>query len=141
MKTHSKTSFLLPVLIAALGLILAGRVSARTFTPLHKFSGSDGNAPNAGLILSGNTLYGTTINGGTAAIGAVFRVNTDGTAFTNLHSFTALSGSASTNEDGANPYAGLILSGNTLYGAAFAGGFAGNGTVFAVNTDGSTRSE
>ena len=41
-----------------------------------------------------------------------------------------------TNSDGANPYAGLILSGNTLYGTASDGGSSGNGTVFAVNTDG-----
>ena len=138
MNIHIRNLFLLPALIASFSLILAGRVSARTFTPLHTFTNtnSDGMSPNAGLLLSGNTLYGTTIYGGSAANGSVFRVNTDGTAFTNLHSFTLTSGSASTNKDGANPYAGLILSGNTLYGAAFAGGFAGNGTVFAVNTDG-----
>ena len=54
------------------------------------------------------------------ANGTVFAVNTDGTGFTNLHSFTAASGSlvSITNSDGASPYAGLILSGNTLYGTA-----------------------
>ena len=46
---------------------------------------------------------------GSAANGTVFAVNTDGTGFTNLYSFTDGS-------DGANPNAGLILSGNTLYG-------------------------
>ena len=56
-------------------------------------------------------------------------VNTDGTGFTILHSFTGGS-------DGADPFAGLILSGNTLYGTARFGGSSGNGTVFAVNTDG-----
>ena len=45
----------------------------------------------------------------------MFAVNTNGTGFTNLHSFTGGS-------DGANPYAGLILSGNTLYGTASNGG-------------------
>src|SRR2546428_10366169 len=61
---------------------------------------------------------------------SVFAVNTDGTGFANLHSFNPNLGS-----DGANPHAGLILSGNTLYGTAAGGGSAGNGTVFAVNTD------
>jgi len=59
--------------------------------------------------------------------------------FTDLHSFTATSGSAGasgTNSDGVNPYWGLLLSGNTLYGAAQVGGSSGWGTVFAVNTDG-----
>ena len=88
---------------------------------------SDGAYPWAGLILSGNTLYGTTAVGGSGR-GTVFAVNTDGTGFTNLHSFTF--------NDGARPRAGLILSGNTLYGTAYDGGTSGNGTVFAVNTDG-----
>ena len=40
------------------------------------------------------------------------------------------------NSDGANPYAGLILLSNTLYGTAAAGGIEGNGTLFAIHTDG-----
>jgi uncharacterized repeat protein (TIGR03803 family) len=100
------------------------------FAKLYSFTGgSDGAAPAAGLILSGNTLYGTASQGGTHGSGTVFAVNTDGTGFTNLYSFTGGS-------DGANPYAGLILSGNTLYGTASQGGPYGSGTVFAVNTDG-----
>ena len=78
---------------------------------------SDGANPYAGLILSGNTLYGTACGGGSSGNGTVFAVNTDGTGFTNLHSFTHLV-LPGTNSDGANPYAGLILSGNTLYGTA-----------------------
>jgi hypothetical protein len=46
MKARIKNLFLLPVLIAALGLIPAGRVTAQTFTNLHNFTfGSDGVAP------------------------------------------------------------------------------------------------
>jgi len=37
MKTYVKHLFLLPTLIAALGLILLGRASAQTFTTLHSF--------------------------------------------------------------------------------------------------------
>jgi len=91
------------------------------------------------LILSGNTLYGTANSGGSAGYGTVFAVNTDGTGFTNLHSFTAPSGSggfSGTNGDGAYPWSGLILSGNTLYGTASSGGNPGFGTVFALNTNG-----
>ena len=61
--------------------------------------------------------------------------------FTDLHSFTATSGSQGyigTNSDGAYPFLGLLLSGNTLYGAAQVGGSSGWGTVFAVNTDGTS---
>jgi uncharacterized repeat protein (TIGR03803 family) len=38
--------------------------------------------------------------------------------------------------DGANPVAGLVLAGGTLYGTTEHGGSNGVGTVFAVNTDG-----
>src|ERR1035437_2489320 len=131
----SMRSRVLPALIAGLGLISAGRATAQTFTTLHSFTnGIDGANPQAGLILSGNTMYGTAAGGGSFSNGTVFAVNTDGTGFTNLYIFTALSNS--TNSDGANPYAGLILSGNTLYGAAGNGGSSGKGTVFAVNTNG-----
>ena len=105
------------------------------FTNLHNFSsGSDGTFPNAGVVSSGNTLYGTAENGGASGNGTVFAVNTDGTSFTNLHSFTAFA--SLTNSDGANPFAGMILVGNTLYGTTVGGGRFGNGSVFALHTDG-----
>src|SRR5208282_6069009 len=83
MKANIKTLFLLPVLTASLGLILAARVTAQTFTHLHSFTAgqnnpsgfytnSDGATPEAGVILAGNTLYGTASIGGSAANGAVF---------------------------------------------------------------------
>ncbi len=131
----SMRSRVLPALIAALGLISAGRVTAQTFTNLYSFTllnnstNSDGANPHAGLILSGNTLYGTAVYGGSSAYGTVFKLNADGTGFTNLHSFT-------NGSDGAYPQAGLILSGNTLYGTASGDGSSGYGTVFAVNTNG-----
>src|SRR5665213_443900 len=144
MKTKIKNLFLLPALIAGLNLIPAGRVTAQTFTTLHTFTAtdfntgtnSDGATPIGGLILSGNTLYGTAAGGGSSGNGTVFAVQTNGTGFTNLYSFTATSGGYSTNSDGAYPRAGLILSGNTLYGTAEGGGSSGNGTVFAVSTNG-----
>ena len=142
MKTRIKNLFLLPVLIAGLGLIPLGRVAAQTLTNLHSFTAfsnatnSDGGYPYSGLILSGNTLYGTAHDGGSSGAGSVFAVNINGTGFTNLYSFTPTSGSLSANNDGASPYAGLVLSGNTLYGTARTGGSSGAGTVFAVNTNG-----
>ncbi len=142
MKT--KNLFVLPALIAVLNLLPAGRVTAQTFTTLYSFTAtstnasgdytnSDGANPVAGLLLSGNTLYGTAASGGSSGNGTVFAVNTDGTGFTNLHSFTAISGSLNANSDGASPRAGLVLSGNALYGTAGGGGSAGAGTVFSLS--------
>src|ERR1035437_8874500 len=117
MKTYIKNLFLLSALIAGLGLIPAGRVTAQTFTTLHSFTGgNEGAHPSVGLVLSGATLYGTAyLNDGSAYYGTVFKVNTNGTGFTPLHVFTC-------GRDGAFPQAGLVLSGNTLYGTAEAGG-------------------
>src|SRR5438477_473785 len=142
MKTYIVNLFLPPALIAVLNLLPAARATAQTFTTVHSFTArvanslyyytnSDGSRPIAGLITnsSGTTLYGTAAYGGSSGGGTVFALNTDGTGFTNLHNFT-------NGSDGADPQAGLILSGNTLYGTAYNGGSSGLGTVFAVHTDG-----
>jgi uncharacterized repeat protein (TIGR03803 family) len=113
--------------------------TADNINSLGSYTNSDGAYPQAGLVLSGNTLYGTASEDGTSGYGTVFAINTNGTGFTNLYSFKAgntNSSGAYTNSSGAYPDAGLVLSGNTLYGTAYSGGNSGNGTVFAVNTDG-----
>jgi len=126
------------------GTLFSVRTDGAEFTNIYSFSGGeDGANPimYSGFVLSGNTLYGTTTAGGVWSNGTVFRINIDGTSFTNLHSFSA--GDCSpfpsyctfTNSDGAKPYGGLALSGNTLYGTASGGG-SGAGTVFTVTTDG-----
>jgi uncharacterized repeat protein (TIGR03803 family) len=100
------------------------------------YTNSDGSFPNANLLLSGNTLYGTTGSGGGSGSGTVFQINTNGTGFTTLYYFTSLSTNyiyGGTNSDGALPEGSLILSGNTLYGTAAYGGSSGNGTIFSIN--------
>jgi uncharacterized repeat protein (TIGR03803 family) len=119
------------------GAVFAINTTGSGFTNLYSFTGgNDGSFPAAGLILSGKTLYGTASQGGSGESGTVFAINTDGTDFTNLYTFTATDPDTSTNIDGANPMACLVLSGSTLYGTANDGGFTGDGTVFAVNTNG-----
>jgi uncharacterized repeat protein (TIGR03803 family) len=118
------------------GTVFAVNTDGTGFTNLYSFTAADPNtginsdgASPSGVTLSGNTLYGAADVGGSSGSGTLFALNTDGTGFTNLHNFNGGS-------DGVNPAAGLILSGSTLYGEAFNGGTYGNGTVFAVNTDG-----
>src|SRR5437870_9709810 len=103
-----KTPLLLVLVVGA--LMQPSLVPAQLFTNLHSFTGGgDGAVPYGGLILSGDTLYGTA-SGGCSGSGAVFKINTNGTEITSLH---CLSGGGG---DGRQPIAGLILSGNTLYG-------------------------
>jgi uncharacterized repeat protein (TIGR03803 family) len=108
------------------GTVFAVNTDGTGFTVLYTFTGGSDGAVPVGLILSGNTLYGTAYEGGSSGSGTVFAVNTNGTGFTTLHSFSG--GSA-----GEYPYAGVILSGNTLYGTAHGGGSSGDGTVFSLS--------
>ena len=72
------------------GTVFAINTDGGGFTTLYSFNGthSDGALPQASLILSGNTLYGTTSAGGSSGTGSVFAINTDGAGFTTLHRFT-----------------------------------------------------
>jgi uncharacterized repeat protein (TIGR03803 family) len=97
------------------------------YSVLKNFAGSDGSGPCGNLVISGNTLYGTTVEGGTNNNGVIFEVNTDGTGYNVLHYFNGT--------DGGFIYSGLTLSGRTLYGSA-GGGTYRNGTLFKINTDG-----
>jgi uncharacterized repeat protein (TIGR03803 family) len=87
-----------------------GHDSVAPTPPSH--TGSDGSEPRAALILSGNALYGTAYSGGSANNGTVFKINTDGTGFTNLHSLNYAI-------DGANPVAGgvilMVIGGGILF--------------------------
>ena len=72
---------------------------------LHRFTcQGDGGYPYSGLVLSGNTLYGTTVTGGSGSCqrgcGVVFALNINERIITGLHKFLG--------PDGAVPYAGLV---------------------------------
>lgn len=129
MKTFIKKLLVFQVLV---GLGWSGELSAQTFKVLHTFTNIpyEGGLPQGRLVLSGNTLYSTANWGGISNYGTVFAINTDGSGFTVLHSFSGGS-------EGAGPSGDLLLSGNTLYGTTAGGGSSSNGTVFALNTDGS----
>lgn len=119
------------VLMALLAACLC--TTAQTFTVLHNFTNSpDGAAPylGGGMVLSGNTLFGTTQRGGSFGKGTVFSVNTDGSDYTILHNFTGGS-------DGSIPPSGLASYSNTLFGTTLLGGTNGSGIVFSINTNGS----
>src|SRR5438552_15393411 len=83
MKTNVINLFLLPALVASLGLMPVGQVRAQ---PAINYEGAN---PNAGLVLSNGTLYGTAAAAGSSGGGTVFAVNTDGTGFRILHTFTS----------------------------------------------------
>ena len=123
--------------VLALPITLSGQTPV--LTVLHNFTGVDGIGPHGSLLLdqAGN-LYGTTmqIQGGTAGLGAVFKLDPSGNESV-LYIFNGA-------PDGAFPSAGLTrdTAGN-LYGTTSAGGSSatcpfpnGCGTVFKLDPGG-----
>ncbi|HTV65358.1 MAG TPA: choice-of-anchor tandem repeat GloVer-containing protein [Bryocella sp.] len=133
-------SFFLAAGLAAM-VLAAQPLSAQTLTVLHTFTnGTDGGGPTSGLTMdaSGKHLYGTALTGGTG-YGTIFRLtDTNGDwTFSTLYEFQGDNG----NNDGAGPFAKVIVGPNgTLYGTTVAGGgnngscadygYYGCGTVF-----------
>jgi uncharacterized repeat protein (TIGR03803 family) len=104
--------------------------SGWTETVLYSFTGGgDGRFPYAGLIFDGNgNLYGTTVQGGSTAYGAVFELTPGSSGWTETVLYSFMGGA-----DGGNPYGSLIFDGNgNLYGTTNGGGGAGNGVVFEL---------
>jgi uncharacterized repeat protein (TIGR03803 family) len=129
MKTNIRTLTVLRALFTGLALLAHSESNAQTFKTLYSFTnGGDGAQPIAGLTPSGTRLYGVTTVGGVSSNGTVFAINTDGSGFTVLHTFTG--------NDGSSPWGGLLLSGDTLYGTAVSGGLSNSGTLFSLRTNG-----
>lgn len=98
---------------------------------LHTFglTGGDGKTPTAGLLLVGNTLYGTTAGGGAFGFGTVFDYNLTTSVETVFYSFTG------GQNDGSEPGYGALIqdTAGNLYGTTTTGGHFKLGTVFKVN--------
>jgi uncharacterized repeat protein (TIGR03803 family) len=106
-----------------------------TFTVLHSFGKSrDGVQPAAGVIGdSAGNLYGTTLEGGAADAGTVFRLTPDGTE-TVLYSFTG--GSYAWYPNGLIEDKNGNFYGTTQYGGSTKCFGNGCGSVFRLTPDG-----
>jgi uncharacterized repeat protein (TIGR03803 family) len=114
------------------GVVYRMGIDGTGFTVLHSFalSPADGNTPEGSVIVNGSTVYGMTSNGGSTLNGTIFKMATDGSGFTLLHSFGGAPG------DGRGPLGELLLSGSELYGTTDLGGSANLGTLFQMGIDG-----
>lgn len=77
-------------------------------------------------------LYGTTVSGGLNNSGTIYSILPDGSNYTVLYNFDFR------DQSGCNPYAGLFLSSNKLYGTNFATGNYNAGTIFAYDISGAS---
>ncbi len=115
------------------GVLFTVNKDGSGYTNLHTFTSGagDGNSPYGSLTMSGTNLYGMTLYGGSNSLGVVFRINKDGSGYTNLHTFTGGVW------DGKWPQGALTLSGTNLYGMTSQGGPLDRGVLFTINADGS----
>jgi uncharacterized repeat protein (TIGR03803 family) len=101
---------------------------ATTFTSLFSFDGTDGEAPRAALVRGADgNFYGTTVEGGAAGDGTVFKITPSGT-LTTLHSFDGT--------DGTEPNGLIQATNGNFYGTTVFGGANGKGTVFELTPSG-----
>jgi uncharacterized repeat protein (TIGR03803 family) len=117
------------------GTIFSIKTDGASFSTLRHFAGpthTNGALPTANLILSGNTLFGTTEAGGlSSGSGTIFRINTNGSGYTAIRPFGI------SNENHVRPRGGLLLVNNTLFGTTYGKPTpTGYGTVFRVATNG-----
>ncbi len=108
---------------------------AGVMTVLHEFTYYQDGANPHGQLVKGidGKLYGVFQQGTASGRGGIFKINTDGTGYAVVYSFT---GSAT---DGGDPYGGLVQdSAGVLYGTTQQAGAVGYGTVFKVKTDGTS---
>jgi uncharacterized repeat protein (TIGR03803 family) len=115
------------------GTIFSINPNGTGYRVVHSFAGGarDGSQPCFGALAQvGNVLYGTTLRGGPSNLGVIFKINTDGTGYAVIHAFA---GSA---HDGSLPYSDPTPAGSILIGMTSRGGTNHQGTIYAINTDG-----
>ena len=109
--------------VSNLGTVFKVNTDGTGFAVIKQFTNApaEGANPWGGMVCSGATLYGTTVNGGSNDYGVVFSIGVNGEDYTVLKHFTY---------DASHPQGSLVLSGPTLYGTAA-------GALFKLNTNGS----
>jgi uncharacterized repeat protein (TIGR03803 family) len=111
------------------GVIFSINPDGSGYKVLYSFGGftgnTDGEFPKGALAVNGSLLYGTASSGGSGGGGTLFLMNTNGTGFTVIKSFSYDPASGNDLENGA------IRIGNTLWGTTFSGGTGGYGILYS----------
>lgn len=114
------------------GSIFKVDLSSGALTTLSFFNhDGTGATPSGAPFIDGSVLYGTALEGGSHALGTVYKMDLATGALSTLASFDFRSG--------GNPSSGVLLKDGKLYGTAESNGvdasgkFTNNGTVYSVD--------
>ncbi len=112
------------------GTLFSIQTGGSGFSVLHSFAAATGRTPYGSLVQDATNLYGMCYYGG-PNYGTVFSFNKATSTHAVLYSFTLTS-------NGYYPYGSPLLDGSKLFGMAMYGGALNRGTIFSINTDGSS---
>jgi len=113
------------------GVIFKIKPDGTEYNVIFNFSSSNGFDPAVGnsLFYNGTCLYGVIEAGGTYNSGSIFKINTDGTEYSEIFSIPGT-------YNAALPQGALISDGVFLYGMSVQGGDHWIGNVFKIKPDG-----
>lgn len=113
-----------------LGAVIRINVTTQNSIVVHSFDGTNGSSPGAGLTLATDGYYyGTTVYGGIANVGVLYKINPAGT-YVVLHQFAGGS-------DGEYPYGPPIQAGDgNFYGATTGIPNSSNATIYKLTSSG-----
>ena len=107
-------------------LLLFSNFSRAQYIKIFDFPGSDGSLPYGSLIFDSTILYGV-------ANQSIFKINPDGTGYTQLFNFSTAGALNGTSLQGS-----LYSDSTFLYGMANAGGVNDMGTIFKIKKNGTS---
>ncbi len=93
----------------------------------------NGATPIGGLLIDGDTMYGTTEGGGDNGSGVIYKLSTDGSGFQALHQFAGYQGQQTSGSQGEL----LLGQDGFIYGTQYGGGKYDQGTIFRISKTGS----
>src|ERR1035437_6118695 len=114
-----------------MGIVFKLKTDGTAFKKLIDFTGTNGANPMGSLVLSGDSIYGTTSKGGTNNSGVIFRLNVKTYSYKKIYDLDYIG-------QGATPSGSLLLLNENYYGTCL-GGTDGLGVIFKFRKTGITQ--